>query len=468
MTSLLSLPAELKNIIIENIDPPPVSFINFPPPDLLSLSTTCKIFRALTVPLLFRDITLLNDQKSGSSVLAIAESLHAKHIHNIHYVGVALLGCGSDAYNWNFSPRRPEPLPDGTEPLSGHLPDSVEQVLSQLAVFPCLRRLVIEFRFDRSEHCDKTVLEGSLRNFDWLETEEEVLEIEKNDGFRSLMKQSYTALARNTVTTVKHLELKKLIPRHCSAWGLAGFQSFLRGLSSFTISLREGECNETEERINLTAAYGHFVSLLDENFFRHLSEVKQLRFSATRDGVVGLNGNHGHTPMPLRRHHMPKLAVLELQFVFVNRVLAEFIVAHNQSLKSVSLKDCYSAFGCPSANDALTWGDFSSGVASGNSECLQEFIISPSWFDIKRPQDYGNGRYGWRVVMEINEKRNKKRKELEKEFPGRRFFMYGHIILGLGLVVPKIEDAIERFRCGQDQEGWQRLDQMVHRNRRVD
>jgi hypothetical protein len=463
MASLLSLPTELKNIIIENIeniDPPPVSCINFPPPDLLSLSTTCKVFRALTAPFLFRNITLLNDQKSGSSVLAISESLHAKHVQSIHYVGVALLGCGPDVYNWVFNPRRPEPLPDGTEPLSGHLPDSVEQVLSRLAVFPCLRRLIIEFRFDRSEYYDMMVLTGSLMGFTQAETENEILEIEKNDGFRSLMKQSYTALARNTMTTVKHLELKKLIPRGCSAWGLAGFQSFLRGLSSFTISLRGGECSTTEERINLTAAYGPFVSSLDEHFFQHLSEVKQLRFAATEDGVVGLQGGRGHAPLPLRGHHMPKLLVLELEYVFVSSVLAEFIAAHNQSLQSVSLKDCYSGIGCSSAYNALTWGDFFSCIASRNSECLQEFIISPSWFERVQPQELGEKDYGYPIAM--------KAKNLQKEFPDRRFLMYGCISPDLGRLVPETENVIESFKSGQDHEGWQRLDHTIQRSIHAD
>jgi hypothetical protein len=40
---------------------------------------------------------------------------------------------------------------------------------------------------------------------------------------------------------------------------------------------------------------------------------------------------------------MPQLAVQELEFVFVNRVLKEFIAAQNQSLQSVSLRDHYSA-----------------------------------------------------------------------------------------------------------------------------
>jgi hypothetical protein len=86
--------------------------------------------------------------------------------------------------------------------------------------------------------------------------------------------------------TVKHLELRKLISRRCSAWGLAVFQPFLRGLSSFTISLRGEECSSTERHVNLTPAYGPFVSLHDECFFQHLAELAQLRFAFTKDGIV--------------------------------------------------------------------------------------------------------------------------------------------------------------------------------------
>jgi hypothetical protein len=44
MASLLSLPAELENSIIERIDPPPASYINFPPPDHLSITKLVRLF----------------------------------------------------------------------------------------------------------------------------------------------------------------------------------------------------------------------------------------------------------------------------------------------------------------------------------------------------------------------------------------------------------------------------------------
>jgi hypothetical protein len=179
--------------------------------------------------------------------------------------------------------------------------DSVEQVLSLPAVLSYLRGLVIEFCFERSHYHDLIVLTGSLRRFTQAETDYEAFEIENKDGSRSLMKQPYIELSRNTMMTVKHLELKNLTSRHCSAWGLAVFQSSLHGLSSFTISLGEEECSTTEKHINLTPAHGPFISLLDEYFFQHLAELAQLRFAATKDRIVELRGDRGHAPLPLRR-----------------------------------------------------------------------------------------------------------------------------------------------------------------------
>jgi hypothetical protein len=44
MVSLLPLPAKLENSIIERIDPPPASCINFPSPDHLSLTKLVRLF----------------------------------------------------------------------------------------------------------------------------------------------------------------------------------------------------------------------------------------------------------------------------------------------------------------------------------------------------------------------------------------------------------------------------------------
>ena len=48
----------------------------------------CKAFRNLAIPFILRDLVLLNDERSGSSVLAIFESSLAKLVHSVHYIGV--------------------------------------------------------------------------------------------------------------------------------------------------------------------------------------------------------------------------------------------------------------------------------------------------------------------------------------------------------------------------------------------
>jgi hypothetical protein len=53
--------------------------------------------------------------------------------------------------------------------------------------------------------------------------------------------------------------------------------------------------------MKLTQARGPFVSLLNKYFFQQLAELAQLRFAAAKDRNVGLQGDRGHAPLPLRR-----------------------------------------------------------------------------------------------------------------------------------------------------------------------
>jgi hypothetical protein len=229
MVSLLSLPAELKLSIIKHLEPTSTSFIPTPPQNLLSLSQVCKVFRILSLPLLLESITLQNEERSGSSILALLNSAYAEHVRNAHYIGMMKIPESLDS-------REKEPSPED-------LPVSVEQVLSSLAKLPNLEQVTVQFVCGQTADEDGNDYERSYNDFELLEAEadEEIQESEKTSAFRSLMERSYRALSRNPASSIKHLELKNVVAKKCPAWHLADFHALLRGLSSFTISLSGGE-----------------------------------------------------------------------------------------------------------------------------------------------------------------------------------------------------------------------------------
>ncbi len=141
MVSLLSLSAELKLSIIEQLGLTSTSFIPAPSSDVLSLSRVSRVFRTLTLPYLLRDVTLVNIGKSGFSVSLILGSPYAKHVRTLHYIGIM--------------PTAPDPFVEREEaarqPSQDDLPESAKHVLSNLDKFANLERLVVEFR------CGKTL-----------------------------------------------------------------------------------------------------------------------------------------------------------------------------------------------------------------------------------------------------------------------------------------------------------------------
>lgn len=105
---------------------------------------------------------------------------------------------------------------------------------------PHLERTVVEFRSAKDTVEDERIYEGSYDYFGELESYEEALGSEKRDAYRSLMKQSYDALARNPASIIRNLELRNITPKWCSSWERIELQALLNQISSFTISLRGG------------------------------------------------------------------------------------------------------------------------------------------------------------------------------------------------------------------------------------
>ena len=125
MASFLSLSAELKISIVEQLDHASTSFIPGPSQDLLNFGYVCRVFRDVALPYILKDLVLLNEERSGSSLLAIFEGSLAKLVHSVHYIGVMAMLSEDCVRN---SP----------EPSAEDFPSTVEQVLSSLDQLPNL------------------------------------------------------------------------------------------------------------------------------------------------------------------------------------------------------------------------------------------------------------------------------------------------------------------------------------------
>ena len=438
--SLLSLSTELMLNIIDQLDHTSTSFIPAPSTELLKLSRVCKPFRIITLPYIFKDITLLNDVESGSSVLAILNSPSVEHVRSVHYIGVMAMAKSPD-----------ERVGPPTKPAPEHLPDAVEHVLSNLAKFPNLERVTVEFRCAKTADEDDNIHQLSYDIFEELEDLEQVLEAEKNDAFRALVKRSYDALTRNPVGTVRNLEMRNVVAKDCSAWNSHKFSTLLGGLAEYTLSLRGGD-NGVGWQVNKVPAYLSFIESLDSRFIQHFDQLKRFRFEATKDGPPGLDGGINNACLGLREDTMQALETLELKHVFISKELATFIASHSSSLKSVRLDKCYSGVdsnNCADEEDAISWGRFFSSIAEQATFGIQEFDVGISDLESIQPQDLGEGAYRYGQAVRA--------KDLREQYPGRRMFDYKHVDDKYGMLFDSEDQAFERFEDGTDHAGWEQL-----------
>jgi len=441
MASLLSLAAELQLNIVEQLDATSDSFIPGPSQDLLSLSRVCKALRNLVLPFLLRKITLLNEETSGTSVLSILRGPYAQHVRHLHYIGVMPMP-DDDV--------RDEALPD---PSPDHFPEAVEKVLSSLAELRNLERVTVQFICSKKRKEDE---ENNSYGFDLMEdfeTDEDVLESEKTIAFRALMERSYRALSQNLPSSIKHLELKDVVAKKCSAWQLPGFQRVLENLSSFTISLRGGD-NGAGWQINKAETYLDFIRELHLYFFQRLSSVKHFSFAATDDGPPGVEDGISCGALPLHGQHMPQLQSLHLEYAFISDEMASFITAHRSTLETVQLNHCYSHWGGGYTEEFICWGDFFRSIASQKMGALKTFDVGAS--DLEQLEIPEKNDYDFDKAY--------RSKELREKFPERRMYDYKTLDDKYGMVFDSEGDAHEKFEGGSDHAGWQQLCKIIQKN----
>lgn len=189
--------------------------------DLINWSCTSSYFRSLLTPYLFKIVRLRNDERSGSSITAIANSEHHKSVKELHFVGSAP----------GLARREEEAFSD----ITGIFPNNVNTLLSDLqGSFPNLETLSIEFAYQLD---DDNEWEEGIDLIAVEESAEEVKAAEESEAWRALMVKTYEALLRNKEIHFKALKIRQLIPNKISTFSSQSFHRFLSHIERFSLSL---------------------------------------------------------------------------------------------------------------------------------------------------------------------------------------------------------------------------------------
>ncbi|KFY98866.1 hypothetical protein V498_01169 [Pseudogymnoascus sp. VKM F-4517 (FW-2822)] len=357
MASILALPQELLLQVCKQLE---LS-------DKVRLSTTCKGYRTQLSPEIFETIHFGNREDLAISALAAVEA-HGNYTSRIEFT------CYSGPEDELTAPSLPLAA---SKVLEGHLTPNLHTV-----------RLQFEFNFDDGRDWDsRAVSGGSIFVFEECEDDDYVREEEQIWKWRALMKETWAALTANKY--VRELILDDFIPKMTSTFGTDEFREFLSRLESATFNIHSLDDN-TCWRTNTQECYIEYLENLDTSFFHHMSGLKHLHIWAGEP--LGLEG-WCHIPIPLRPKDLPVLQSLKLQNCFVCPEIVAFVQGHAHVLRSLDVKDCFSAGdGGGMTDDAIYWAKFFDGIYEANPS-LTEFIAGGD----KVLLEYDNGPVSERV-----------------------------------------------------------------------
>jgi hypothetical protein len=150
---------------------------------------------------------------------------------------------------------------------------------------------------------------------------------------------------------------------------------------------------------------------------------------------------------------LPQLETLCLEHVFICDDLLRVLAAHANTVKYLSLKDCYGNF---EQDNDFSWRDLFNRIIDTDCLALEGLEIEPSQGERTRVSD-------WTVQSLKTEV--KRFHEVLQQAPGRRIFAYGILDDKNGFLNDDERQNVFYFLQGDDQRAYDRLMEVVDANK---
>ena len=334
-------------------------------PDLVSLSSTCRDYRARVAPFAFRTVKLRNNRASGMAARSIASSVLRDHVEVLRFRG---------RFRWNISGGRNA---NGDLAARKFLPVVVHRLLGNLSAFPKLHTVSVQFDADhemrwpaRQSVADESTDPVRLAQFDVIL------------AFRQAMEDAFQAVASNT-GLVKRLEILDLITRPFPIFETPRFRAFLATLDRLKLSLTGADTFEFEHGLD-----EHWTSLvyvktqMHSLFLDHLTDLRDLRYrGCPLEGSYRLGAPHRYalTEPKWSVRQMRSLQNIHLGAIRLTKELLTFIRGHSHTLQRVELHRAYAspqstftARGTP-----MTWATFLGSILDAEIPALRHLDVQP-------------------------------------------------------------------------------------------
>lgn len=339
-------------------------------------------------------------------------------------------------------------------PLSDVYPPEVDDVLSNMAQFDKLEKLIVEFPFDY----DTDLFIDHFQDDDFNKDPEAAAMAESENAWRGLMAASYRAIISNYTRYrrfPRSVEINDLNIIMVSTFSTDAFQYFLSQLKTFKLSLIEYD-NGAGWQLNTQSIYESFADCLGSLFYNHLASVEEFSLDPRNSGFLGNAGQAYCCDISLRAATMPKLRKLSLSNIFICLELQDFLLRHMESLGSIVLRDCFATIeNTWVSGERIRWQDLFAALVQGPFTQLTSF-------ELVRGESQRELLYGDKESVDPNLVEQIEI-ELSKN-PDTKVFPYGYVDdkYGFGFVDTEANQAA--FIRGEDNRSYLDLMAMVHSN----
>ncbi|KAL8959030.1 MAG: hypothetical protein Q9193_004030 [Seirophora villosa] len=384
---------------------------------ITGLSQTSNIFYKLLTPFLFQYIILHNTKKFGDAVRYLAITSQRAYVKVLYFKAVAT---GGESY--------------GSHDIDRDFPSSVKSVLSNLAIFPNLEKLILDFDL---ENVQDGSFEDLMQSHDE-ETEQQIIEAEGKQAWRALQKQAFDAITTKGSNKSRELVVKTCPLKATSLFGSEQMNQWLAQLQSFSFQVR-GRDDRGIWCSNTFYCFHHYVEKLDHYFFNALTNVTRLTISGHEDGLVGQSEVH-QALVPLKPEHVPKLRELEMRWYFIQETFVDFLKAHSTTLENDWDTNE------PLPEDELCWHHFFHTYAASKPSALRHVTVVPE-------------------TVELDDETVQLQEDWKKQGKERRAFAYALIDDLHGTLMEDEDENTHALRRGQDMAGWKELLAVVRANK---
>ncbi|KAJ3538150.1 hypothetical protein NM208_g6035 [Fusarium decemcellulare] len=291
--------------------------------------------------------------------------------------------------------------------------------------------------------------------------------------WRQHLSEVWRDIAANS--SIRRLDISNLLPKRSLFWQTSGWAAFLAGLDELNIEIFGGKrkgidsfpeihagghtVQVGEHTANTQQGFCDFVLHLPNDMILHAANLRRLGITGHRDGVVGVLHPDKLIPLPLPLDDdvLPLLEYLQLDKIFVESTLLDFLEVRGSGLRELHLHNCTRDSATRHSAGEPTWAYIWRYV---RMSCTGLTKVSYTQ-DVNPPLTIKDCEGGELSIPEDAPKEDtdeicRVRKRLQKD-KNLILWRYSEVDRKTGFVFERWGDVLRNFEDGEDNLQWQAL-----------